>query len=84
MCAKFGCGPTVVSKKRGGTDKQTDRQRETAALYSRRRQYSRSNSRNNYDNIQGAVAELLPLCLSLCLRVLAITAPHSNAKSQVQ
>ena len=28
MCAKFGCGPTVVSKKkRGGTDRQTDRQR---------------------------------------------------------
>ena len=28
MCAKFGCGPTVVSKKRGGgqTDRQTDRQ----------------------------------------------------------
>ena len=32
MCAKFGCGPTVVSKKRGI---QTDRQRDTAALYSR-------------------------------------------------
>ena len=27
MCAKFGCGPTVVSKKRGETDRQTDRQR---------------------------------------------------------
>ena len=29
MCAKFGCGPTVVSEKRGGvqTDRQTDRQR---------------------------------------------------------
>ena len=31
MCAKFGCGPTVVSKKGGGgyrqTDRQTDRQR---------------------------------------------------------
>ena len=28
MCAKFGCGPTVVSKKKGGgTDRQTDRQR---------------------------------------------------------
>ena len=26
MCAKFGCGPTVVSKKRGGY-RQTDRQR---------------------------------------------------------
>ena len=27
MCAKFGCGPTVVSKKRGGgvqTDRQTN------------------------------------------------------------
>ena len=35
MCAKFGCGPTVVSKKGGGTDRQTDKQRETAALYSR-------------------------------------------------
>ena len=36
MCAKFGCGPTVVSKKKGGgTDRQTDRQRDTAALYSR-------------------------------------------------
>ena len=23
MCAKFGCGPTVVSKKGGGTDRQT-------------------------------------------------------------
>ena len=32
MCAKFGCGPTVVSKKRGGTDRQT---KKTAALYSR-------------------------------------------------
>ena len=30
MCAKFGCGPTVVSKKRGV---QTDRQRNTAQLY---------------------------------------------------
>ena len=37
VCAKFGCGPMVVSKKRGGggTDRQTDRQRDTAALYSR-------------------------------------------------
>ena len=26
MCAKFGCGPTVVSKKKGGY-RQTDRQR---------------------------------------------------------
>ena len=32
MCAKFGCGPTVVSKKGGGTDRQT---KKTAALYSR-------------------------------------------------
>ncbi len=32
MCPKFGCGPTVVSKKEGV---QTDRQRDTAALYSR-------------------------------------------------
>ena len=31
MCAKFGCGPTVVSK--GGV--QTDRQMDTAGLYSR-------------------------------------------------
>ena len=30
MCATFGCGPTVVSKKGGGG---TDRQTETAALY---------------------------------------------------
>ena len=42
MRAKFGCGPTVVSKKGGGyrqTDKgggvQTDRQGDTVALYSR-------------------------------------------------
>ena len=34
MCAKFGCGPRVVSKKKGRY-RQTDRQRETAALYSR-------------------------------------------------
>ena len=35
MCAKFGCGPTVVSKK-GGGGVQTDRQtKKTAALYSR-------------------------------------------------
>ena len=37
MCAKFGCGPTVVSKKNGGyrqTDRQTDRQtKKTAAFY---------------------------------------------------
>ena len=37
MCAKFGCGPTVVSKKRGGTDRQTGRQTKiSAALYSRK------------------------------------------------
>ena len=47
MCDIFGCGPTVVSKKRVVTDRQTDRetdrqtdrqtesQRDTAALYSR-------------------------------------------------
>ena len=40
MCAKFGCGPTVVSKKGGvqidrQTDRQTDRRRDTAALYNR-------------------------------------------------
>ena len=35
MCAKFGCGPTVVSKKREGV--QTDREtKKTAALYSRK------------------------------------------------
>ena len=39
MCAKFGCGPTVVSKKRGGY-RQTDRQtKKTAALYSRRQRH---------------------------------------------
>ena len=32
MCAKFGCGLTVVSIKKGGTDRQT---KKTAALYSR-------------------------------------------------
>ena len=25
MCAKFGSGPTVMSKKKGGTDRQTDK-----------------------------------------------------------
>ncbi len=45
MCDKFGCGPTVVSKKRGGTDRQTDRQADrqtkiSAALYSRLGQFS--------------------------------------------
>ena len=39
MWAKFGCGPTVVSKKKGGgvqTDRQADRQTKiSAALYSR-------------------------------------------------
>ena len=50
VCAKFGCGPTVVSKKKGGgTDRQTDRQRETAALYSR------------YQNGARAQSTLLPL-----------------------
>ena len=34
MCAKFGCGPTVVSKKKGGVV-QTDRQREPAAIIDR-------------------------------------------------
>ena len=38
MCAKFGCGPMVVSKKRG-TDRQTDRQKDAAALYSRCSRY---------------------------------------------
>ena len=33
MCAKFGCGPTVVSKKSGGY-RRTDRQtKKTAAVY---------------------------------------------------
>ena len=33
MCAKFGCGPTVVSKKKGGY-RQADRQTKiSAALY---------------------------------------------------
>ena len=36
MHAKFGRGPTVMSKRAGvQTDRQTDRQRDTAALYSR-------------------------------------------------
>ena len=35
---KFGGGPTVVSRKKGRvqTDRQTDTQRDAAALYSRR------------------------------------------------
>ena len=33
MCAKFCCGPTVVSKIKEGV--QTDRQRDTADFYSR-------------------------------------------------
>ena len=33
MCAKFGSCPMVVSGKKGGV--QTDRQRDTVALYSR-------------------------------------------------
>ena len=37
MCAKFGCGPTVVSKKRGGgTDRQT---KKTAALYNNNKKH---------------------------------------------
>ena len=40
MCAKFGCGPTVVSEKKGGEYRQTDRQtKKTAALYSRYHMY---------------------------------------------
>ena len=35
MCTNFGCGSTVVSKRGGGTDRHTDRQREAAALYNR-------------------------------------------------
>ena len=37
MCAKFGCGPTGVSKNGGGggTHRQTERQSDAAALYSR-------------------------------------------------
>ena len=45
MCAKFGCGPTVVSKKRGV---QTDRQRDTAALYSRLASYPASLGRGRW------------------------------------
>ena len=45
MCAKFGCGPTVVSKKGGG---QTDRQRDTAALYSRLASYPASLGRGRW------------------------------------
>ena len=32
MCAKFGCGPTVVSKKKGGRETQTDRQTDKGTL----------------------------------------------------
>ena len=32
MCAKFGCGPTVVSNKKGGGYKQTDRQTDKGTL----------------------------------------------------
>ena len=32
ICAKFGCGPTVVSKKKGGIDRQTDRQTKAGTL----------------------------------------------------
>ena len=32
MCATFGCGLMVVSKKKGGGYRQTDRQRDTAAI----------------------------------------------------
>ena len=39
MCANFGCGPTVVSKKGGGTDRQTEK---TAALVDLMIMYSRS------------------------------------------
>ena len=35
MRAKFGCSQTVMSEKMGGTDTQTDTQRDTAALCSR-------------------------------------------------
>ena len=35
MCAKFGCGPTVVSKKRGGVQTDSRQTKKTAALYSR-------------------------------------------------
>ena len=45
MCAKFGCGPTVVSK---GGGVQTDRQtKKTAALYSRLAVYAASLGRKD-------------------------------------
>ena len=50
MCAKFGCSPTVVSKKRGGY-RQTDRQREAAALYNRLVGYTRNENWHTMDII---------------------------------
>ena len=47
MCAKFGCGPTVVSKRGGGGG--IDRQGETAALYSRRYSISGSHLKHFVD-----------------------------------
>ena len=60
MCAKFGCGPTVVSKKkRGGIDRQTDRQtKKTAALY------SRYINRDGSGRFGGSVSNAMPLLLA--------------------
>ena len=49
MCAKFGCGPTVVSKK--GGYRQTDRQRDAAALYSRRKSRRPKNQRKTKETL---------------------------------
>ena len=53
MCAKFGCGPTVVSKKGGGAD----RQRDTAALYSRKSEvWDMSRLGDNWHEIWSVIA----------------------------
>ena len=61
MCAKFGCGPTVVSTKKGGggyrqTDRQADRQTKiSAALYSRLAGYPASLGREGREGeVEGA------------------------------
>ena len=56
MCAKFGCGPRVVSKKGGGV--QTERQtKKTAALYSRLAGYLASLGRKDWGR-EGGLGEI--------------------------